>query len=95
MSTLDDHSKGNYGIYDVLKVLEFIQRYIHKFCGDPNKVTLVGFGSGAAIAGILTLSPKAMYQGRCLIFSFSYMLILIGCIGAYMATSAIQALSTL
>ena len=66
MSTLDDHSRGNYGIYDVLKVLQFIQSHIHKFCGDPNRVTLVGFGSGAAIAGILTLSPKSIYQGTLL-----------------------------
>jgi len=59
MSTLDKNSPGNYGLMDIIKVLKFIQLYIEIFGGDPNKVTLVGFGSGAAAIGILLVSPKA------------------------------------
>lgn len=44
---------------DVIQVLKFIQNYIEIFGGNPNKVTLVGFGSGAAIIGLLLVSPKA------------------------------------
>ncbi len=62
MSTLDEHSPGNYGLMDVLKVLEFIQRYIRLFRGDPDKVTLVGHGSGASIVGLLMLSEKSYYN---------------------------------
>ena len=59
MSTLDANSPGNYGLMDIIKVLKFIQHYIEIFGGNPNKVTLVGFGSGAAAIGILLVSPKA------------------------------------
>jgi neuroligin len=59
MSTLDANSPGNYGLMDVIQVLKFIQKYIELFGGNPNKVTLVGFGSGAAIIGVLLVSPKA------------------------------------
>ena len=59
MSTLDANSPGNYGLMDMIQVLKFIQNYIQIFGGDPNKVTLVGFGSGAAAIGILLVSPKA------------------------------------
>jgi Carboxylesterase family len=59
MSTLDANSPGNYGLMDIIQVLKFIKNYIEIFGGDPNKVTLVGFGSGAAAIGILLVSPKA------------------------------------
>ncbi len=63
MSTLDKNSPGNYGIYDVIKVLEFVQKYIREFGGDPDKVTLAGAGSGAGIVGILLVSPKSYMNG--------------------------------
>ncbi|KAK2166900.1 hypothetical protein NP493_1299g00052 [Ridgeia piscesae] len=58
MSTSDDYSRGNYGLYDIVEVLEFIQSYIRIFRGDPNRVTLMGSGSGAASIGLLMVSPK-------------------------------------
>ena len=61
LSTLDDNAPGNYGIRDILKVLEYIQRYISLFGGDPKKVTIVGGGSGSGIAGILMLSPLSIH----------------------------------
>lgn len=63
MSTLDHNSPGNYGLWDVIHVLKFIQKYIRIFEGDPNKVTLLGTGSGAGIVGILLVSPKAYDEG--------------------------------
>ena len=38
MTTLDNNAPGNYGILDVVKVLEFIQEHIRSFRGDPNQV---------------------------------------------------------
>lgn len=46
-------SFGNYGLWDQVIVLEWIQANIHVFGGDPRKVTL--FGSDAGAASILTL----------------------------------------
>ena len=63
LSTLDSHSPGNYGLYDLLKVLEWIQKYIINFRGDPNKVTLIGSDSGAAMISLLLLSPKSIVDG--------------------------------
>ena len=58
MSTSDEYSQGNYGLYDIIEVLEFIQSYISIFHGDPGRVTLMGSGSGAASIGLLMVSPK-------------------------------------
>jgi len=63
MSTLDHNSPGNYGLMDVIHVLKFIQKYIRIFEGNPDKVTLLGSGSGAGIVGILLVSPKAYDDG--------------------------------
>jgi carboxylesterase type B len=62
-STLDKHSPGNYGLYDLLKVLEWIQKNIIHFRGDPSRVTLVGSDSGAAMISLLLLSPKSYING--------------------------------
>ncbi|KAK2159032.1 hypothetical protein LSH36_160g05071 [Paralvinella palmiformis] len=62
LSTLDQYAPGNYGLMDIIKVLEFIQKYITLFRGDPDKVTLVGHDSGAAAIALLLLSPKAKYD---------------------------------
>jgi neuroligin len=63
MSTMDSSSPGNYGLMDILAALKFIRNYIRIFGGNPDKVTLVGAGSGASAIGILLLSPRSSYQG--------------------------------
>lgn len=50
---------GNAGLKDQLAALKFINKYIKKFGGDANKVTLAGFSVGATMAELLTLSKKA------------------------------------
>ncbi|XP_026743125.1 esterase FE4-like [Trichoplusia ni] len=50
---------GNAAMKDQVAALKFINKYISKFGGDPNKVTLAGFSVGASMAELLALSKSA------------------------------------
>ncbi|ELU08011.1 hypothetical protein CAPTEDRAFT_93848 [Capitella teleta] len=64
MSTLDSSSPGNYGLMDLIHVLKFVRNNIAEFGGDPNKVTLAGSGSGAAMVSLMLVSPHAWYNNK-------------------------------
>jgi len=53
------HSSGNYGLMDQVAALEWIQRNIAGFGGDPKCVTIAGQSSGAISVSILMASPLA------------------------------------
>lgn len=57
-----DHVEGNFGIYDMKLALQWIQRNIKQFNGDPNMVTVMGESAGAAAVSVLGLSPST--RGR-------------------------------
>ena len=70
----DGHS-GNYGILDLIFALQWVQRNISNFGGDPAKVTIFGESAGAMCCNILCASPLAKGLFRaCISQSGAFML---------------------
>lgn len=55
--SLTEHVYGNNGLLDQLAALQWIKDNIEDLNGDPNSVTLMGHGTGAACVSYLMLSP--------------------------------------
>jgi para-nitrobenzyl esterase len=55
----EGHPFGNYGILDTQAVLQWVQRNIQAFGGDPTRVALGGQSAGAENTGANLLSPLA------------------------------------
>ncbi|CAH1244324.1 NLGN4X [Branchiostoma lanceolatum] len=58
LSTGDGSAMGNAGLWDQVRALEWIQKYIMYFGGNPNNVVIFGSGSGAACVNLLMMSPE-------------------------------------
>ncbi|XP_058124008.1 esterase B1-like [Anopheles ziemanni] len=61
--------KGNYGLKDQLVALQWIQRYVRNFGGDPNRITAMGHSSGAADLSNHLYNDRArgLFQGAILL----------------------------
>ncbi|CAH0723015.1 unnamed protein product, partial [Brenthis ino] len=55
--SITEHVYGNNGLLDQLAALQWIKDNIEDLNGDPNSVTLMGHGTGAACVNYLMLSP--------------------------------------
>jgi para-nitrobenzyl esterase len=52
-------TSGNYGILDEIFALQWVQRNIPAFGGDPSRVMITGHSAGAQDSGVLLASPLA------------------------------------
>ena len=59
------HVSGNYGLLDQIAGLEWVQRNIAAFGGNPHKVTIFGESAGGIAVNLLAASPlsKGLFQG--------------------------------
>jgi para-nitrobenzyl esterase len=60
----DHHVSGNYGLLDMIAGLEWVQKNIAVFGGDPKRVTIFGESAGAIAVSQLCASPlaKGLFQ---------------------------------
>ena len=55
----NDQIRGNYGVGDVVTALQWVQKYIKDFGGDPSRVTIGGQSAGAQQVQNMLASPAA------------------------------------
>jgi para-nitrobenzyl esterase len=55
----EHHSSGNYAMLDQIAALQWVQRNIAKFGGDPNTVMIFGHSAGASNVSSLMATPLA------------------------------------
>uniref|UniRef100_A0A8R1DSE9 Carboxylic ester hydrolase n=1 Tax=Caenorhabditis japonica TaxID=281687 RepID=A0A8R1DSE9_CAEJA len=60
-TTGDDVCRGNMGLWDQTLALQWVQKHIASFRGDPNNVTIFGQSAGGASVDLLCLSPHSRH----------------------------------
>lgn len=55
----EHNSSGNYGTLDMIAALEWVQRNVEQFGGDPENVTIFGESAGSWAVNVLVASPLA------------------------------------
>ncbi|CAG7822044.1 unnamed protein product [Allacma fusca] len=59
LSTEDRVTPGNWGLLDQIEALNWVKSNVASFGGDPDKITVMGEGAGAASVSLLTLTTRA------------------------------------
>ena len=54
-----DHASGDYGLMDQVAALQWVQRNIAAFGGDPGSVTIAGQSAGAMSVSMMMAEPRA------------------------------------
>lgn len=62
-----ESAQGNFGLMDLVAGLHWLKENLPAFGGDPQSITLLGYGTGAVLANILVVSPVA--SGRIRFYS--------------------------
>lgn len=57
--TAEAGASGNFGLMDQIAALQWVQRNIARFGGDPGNVTIAGESAGAQDVGLLLAAPAA------------------------------------
>ncbi|CAH8502470.1 unnamed protein product [Heterobilharzia americana] len=64
LSTNNDGINGNFALYDLHGAIMWIKTNIESFNGDPNEITLIGYGYGAALVHLFALSKMSQGTSR-------------------------------
>jgi carboxylesterase type B len=58
----EDDMNGNLGVWDSLTAIEWTKKYIDRFGGDPDNITVIGQSAGAAIIAWLLMAENGTLE---------------------------------
>lgn len=59
LSSGDKHLPGNVALWDMVQAIQWVRNYIGFFGGNPYRIVVMGHGTGASSALLITLSKIA------------------------------------